>query len=160
VFERHRARREQGAYRQGNSQYGLRKQPCCQNLTPEQVAELMLKRPELRLADNPANVQLAQLLIATPEDQHLQELFQLIARDGLGKAIADEDEFLGNYPPKGSVVTTPELICCGHMPTGDPIVLEPERLFCNLGVFGRTGSGKTSWLYFLIKQILKTGFKC
>jgi len=147
-------------YKKGDGNYSFKNLQQSYDLTPEQVAELMLNRPELRLQDHPANIELAQILTATKEDSSIQELFQLVYHDGLGRAIVTQDEFLGSYPAKGSVVATPDMICCGHMPTGDGIFFNHNRLFCNLGVFGRTGSGKTSWLYPLIKQILKTGFQC
>ncbi len=155
MFENQLNKRKQQPYKMGGDKYRNGSWPANQYLSPEQVAELILKRPELRLADNTATVQLAQLVMATPEDPHAQELFQLIVRDSLGKAIVAEDEFLGNYPPKGSILYTNDFISLGTMPTGDPIVFERNRLFCNMGVFGRTGSGKTSWLYLLVKQILK-----
>ena len=74
-------------------------------LTAEEVAELMLRRPDLRMGDNAGHVELAQLLMGNPEDQHVQELFQLIAQDQAGQAIVADDEFFGAHPPKGSIVS-------------------------------------------------------
>jgi hypothetical protein len=131
---------------------------CPENLSTEQVAELMLKRPELRLTDNPANIQLAQLLMATAEDQHIQELFQLIARDGLGKAIVAEDEFLGNYPPKGGISYPSDFLSLGTMPTGDLAGIIINQLTGNVLLIGRTKSAKTSLLAVLLSypQLLQT----
>lgn len=154
MFENLLNKQKQRSYKKDSNKRSNNHIPSTQHLTPEQVARLMLKCPELRLSDNPANIEIAQLLTGMPEDPYMQELFQLIERDGIANTIAADDTFLGNYP-SGRVIVTPDMVVCGVMPTGDPIVFEYNRLFCNMGVFGRTGSGKTSWLYLLLKQLLK-----
>lgn len=118
----------------------------------------MLKRPELRLIDNPTNVQLAQILVAAPEDVYAQELFQLIARDGLGKAIVADDEFWGNYPPKGSIPYPSDFRALATMPTGDPTGITISQLTGNLLLIGRTKSAKTSLIATLLSypQLLQS----
>jgi len=113
---------------------------------------------KLRLADNPSNLNIAYNTIVMP-DSYMEELFKIVIDKAAAEAMLSDDEFLENYPPKKAIVPTPATICCGLMPTGDPIVFDPKKLYCNLGVFGRPGSGKTSWLYLLIRQILEKGFQ-
>jgi len=126
------------------------------NLTELEVIRLM-RDGNLRLMDEPATVNLASQLIASP-DSYLTELFALRVHEAAAEAMISDDVFRENYPVKQSIPIQPYMVICGVMPTGDPIVLNPNRLFCNMGVFGRTGSGKTSWLYLLIKQILNSDF--
>lgn len=158
MFENQLNKRKQHPYKMGGDKYRNSSWPPNQYLNPEQVAELILKRPELRLADNPATVQLAQLVMSTPEDPHAQELFQLIVRDSLGKAIVAEDEFLGNYPPKGRIVYPKDFCALGTMPTGDPVGLTISQLTGNVLVIGRTKSAKTSLLSALLRcpKLLRT----
>lgn len=127
-------------------------------LTSEQVAKLVLNRPELRLTDSEASIQLARLLVAAPEDQHLQELFQLVARNQSGKAMVAEDEFLGSYPPKSGICYPSDFLALGFMPTSDPVGLMINQLTGNMLLVGRTKSAKTSLLSVLLSYpwLLKT----
>jgi hypothetical protein len=117
----------------------------------------MLKRPELRLADGPGNLQLAQLLMAIPEDEHLQELFQLITRTQVGQTIICDDPYLEAYPPKGSIIYPSDFLCLATMPTGDPVGVIISQLTGNVLFIGRTKSSKTALLTVLLScpQLLK-----
>jgi hypothetical protein len=68
------------------------------------------------------------------------------------------DPFWPNYPASGSVVVTPDMVFCGLMPTGDPIVFVDSRICCNLGEFGRTGASKTCYNYMIVRQFVKKGY--
>ena len=127
----------------------------CRDWTSLEIMEVV-KDDKLRLSDNPDTINLAGQLLNTP-DVYLNELFTLTVNQEIAKATMDDDGFRENYPPAGSVQMTAGCIICGLMPTDDPVVLIPDRLFCNMGVFGRTGSGKSSWIYLLIKQLLVNG---
>lgn len=150
MYNTHPSKRKQWPYKRDGDNYFISSSWLNQNLSPEQVAKLMAKRPKYRLRDNPHNVELSSLLIGTPEDQHLQELFQLIARDGLGKAIVADDEFRGNYPPKGSISHPSDFRTLATMPTGDPTGIADSQMTGNLGFLGITKSGKTSNLMCLL----------
>jgi len=160
MFENNATKRRPWSYRKsGGNGYPAKTWQSNLNLTPEQVAELMLKRPELRLADSKANLELARILIAAPDDAYAQELFQLVARDGLGKAIVAEDEFLGNYPPKENGISYPsDFLPLGTMPTGDLAGIIINQLTGNILLIGRTKSAKTSLLTVLLSypQLLQT----
>ena len=158
MFENQLNKRKQQPYKMGGDKYRNSSWPPSQYLNPEQVAELILKRPELRLADNTATVQLAQLVMSTPEDPHAQELFQLIVRDSLGKAIVAEDEFLGNYPPRGNLLYTNDFLSLGTMPTGDTTGIIINQLTGNVLLVGRTKSAKTSLIADLLSypKLLQT----
>jgi hypothetical protein len=158
MFNTHPNKRKQWPYKRDGDGYTISSSRLNHNLSPEQVAELMLRRPELRLTDNPTNVQLSQILVATPEDFYAQELFQLIARDGLRKAIVADDEFWGNYPPKGSISYPSDFRTLAKMPTGDPTGIADSQMTGNLGFLGITRSGKTSNLMCLLsyREMLKS----
>ncbi len=121
----------------------------------------MALRPDLRLADNPANLRLAYLLAIGEDDPDLEELFGLVVDKQTSQAVLGTatDKFWANYPALGSVPCTPNDIICGFMPSGEAITFDPFRTFCNIGVFGRTGSTKTSWLYPVILQLVRKGFQ-
>lgn len=125
------------------------------NWTAIEVLELV-KNDKLRLSDNAGTLNLAYQLAMTP-DEYLNDLFTHTVNEEVAKMVMCDDSFRENYPVAGSVQVTPDAIICGLMPTGDPVILNPDRLFCNMGVFGRPGSGKTSWLYLLIMQLLIKG---
>ena len=127
------------------------------NLSAIEIIKLM-KNGKLRLMDDPNTVNIASHLAINPDDIYLNELFMLKVNEALAEAMISDDEFRENYPPAHSIMIQPDMLICGVMPTGDPIVMRRDRLFCNVGVFGRTGSGKTSWIYLLIKQLLIKGF--
>jgi hypothetical protein len=126
--------------------------------TAEQVAELMLRRPNLRMGDSAGNAELAELLVGNPDDQHVQELFRLVVQDQVGQAIVADDEFLGAYPPKGSIVYPDDFLALGHMPTGDQIGIIISQLTGNVLLVGPTKSAKTSLLTILLSfpELLKT----
>jgi len=128
------------------------------HLTAQQVAELMLRRPDLRMSDNAGNAELAELLTGNPADQHVQELFQLVVQDQVGQAIVADDEFLGAYPPKGSIVYPDDFLALGTMPTGDQIGIIISQLTGNVLLVGPTKSAKTSLLTILLSfpELLKT----
>lgn len=128
-------------------------------LSPKQILELM-QRKELRFADNPKYVELAYLATVIPEDAALQEILGMVIdkqeiQGIIGTAI---NPFWMNYPAVGSIPSKPNDINCGLMPTGDDIILDPFRTFCNIGVFGRTGSSKTSWVGTVLRQLVKKDF--
>jgi len=127
-------------------------------LTAEQVAELMLRRPDLRMGGNAGNAELAELLMGNPDDRHVQELFQLIAQDQVGQAIVADDEFFGAYPPKGSIVYPDDFLALWTMPTGDKIGIIISQLTGNVLLVGPTKSAKTSLLTILLPfpELLKT----
>ena len=127
------------------------------SLTSAEILNLV-QNSQLRFADNPVNLELAYLTSLMSEDDYLQDLFRHAVDEQIGQAMLAGDEFRDAYPPAGSVSVTVDMICAGLMPTGDPIVFDGTRLFCNFGLFGRTGSGKTSWLYLIVKQLLTRDF--
>jgi hypothetical protein len=150
MLENNWAKNKQKPYKKPDSNYSFKNLRQGYELTPEQVAELMLNRPELRLQDHPANIELAQILTAAKEDSSIQELFQLVYHEGLGKAIVTQDEFLGNYPPKGGISYPNGFRPLGVMPTGDSIGIVISQLTGNILMPGRTKSGKTSLLTELL----------
>ncbi len=124
------------------------------------ILEMML-RPDLRLYDNPANMQLAYWLAMSEKDPDLEEIFKLVIDKQSAQSIIaiNSDPWWPNYPASGSIACGPNDIICGFMPNGDPITLGQLRTFCNIGVFGRTGSSKTTWLFFVILQLIRKGFQ-
>jgi hypothetical protein len=93
-------------------------------------------------------------------DPDLEEVFGLIVDKQTVEAMlaTATDPYYMNYPAIGSIPSHSNDIICGHMPTGEPITLDPFRSFCNIGVFGRTGSSKTSWLSPVLLQFVGKGF--
>lgn len=150
MFETRPNKRKQWFYNRSDGGYVGSNSRRSHNLSPKQVAEFMLNRPEYRLGDNSSNVELAQLLVGRQEDQHLQDLFQLIVHDGLGKAIVADDEFFGNYPPKSSISYPNDFLSLGTMPTGNPTGVLISQLTGNLLLIGRTKSAKTSLLTVML----------
>jgi hypothetical protein len=122
------------------------------------VAEIVVRRPELRLSDSVGCLDMARLLMATPEDAHLQELMQLVIEQQAGAALVLDDVFLGNYPPERGIRYPSDFIALGHMPTGDEIGIIISQLTGNVLLVGPTKSAKTSLLAGLLSfpELLKT----
>jgi len=122
-------------------------------LSPEEIWQLM-QQPELRMADNSSNIMLGQMLMVTPEDQDLHEMFELVARDQMRRAMAADDPFWVNYPPKGAVQAGVEAVELGEMPTGEAILVPCRGGFPNLGIYGITRGGKTTLLKRIVRQLI------
>jgi len=157
MFENYPNKRKHQPYKRGSGKYETDNCQRDRNLTPEQVANLMKNRPELRLRDNPANCELAELAVGMPEDIYIQDLLQQVANDASGRVIFTDDEFLENYPPKGSIVYPRDFRALATMPTGDPTGIADSQTTGNLGFLGITKSGKTSNLTKLLSypELLK-----
>jgi hypothetical protein len=121
----------------------------------------MALRPELRIADNLENLRLAYMLAISENDPDLEELFGLVLDKQQTQAMlgAATDPYYMNYPALGSTPFKSNDIVCGLMPTGEAISFDPFRIFSNIGVFGRTGSSKTSWLFPVVIQLVRKGFQ-
>jgi hypothetical protein len=128
-------------------------------LSPQQILEL-LQQKELRLSDNPKYISLANLASVLPEDAALQDILGMVInkQNILAMLGTATDPFYMNYPALGSTQSNPNGIICGFMPTGEAITLDPFRTSCNIGVLGRTGSSKTSWIVYVVRQLIRIGF--
>jgi hypothetical protein len=124
----------------------------------QQIQAFLLNK-DMRLGDNPRDVRLAQLAANLPEDAVLQDLLGLVIDKKTTEAITaiNSDPWWPNYPALGSIHPKPDDIIVGVMPNGDLITLGQLRMFCNIGVFGRTGSSKTSWINCIMKDLIKKG---
>jgi len=146
MFERYSNKKKKQHFIKNRSMHPTGSLLTNRNLSPEQIADLMLNRPELRLRDNAGNEGLAYILAGIPEDPYLQDLFQLVTHDSIGKAIVADDEFIGSYPPQGSLSYPSDFRKLATMPTGDPTGIADSQVTGNVGLLGRTKSGKTSCL--------------
>lgn len=131
--------------------------PASRRFTPADLAGLFKDHPELRLEYDPAVVQIAQMLMADPEDADVQEMFGQILNKKQAEYMASGDVFWGNYPSPGSVAYPADFLSLGRMPTGDPIGILINQMTGNVGVLGPTKSGKTTLLALLLshRQLLE-----
>ena len=118
--------------------------------TPAEIVNLFREHPELRLDDDPANMQLAEMLMGDLTDQDLQEMFALVVDTKRSDYLKSNDWFWGNYPPPGSISYPADFMAIGQMPTGDQIGLTLSQLTGNVGILGPTKSGKTTLLSILL----------
>jgi hypothetical protein len=135
----------------GNSQLMRR-------LSRQEIGELLIGRPELRLRDNAANLHLGRLLVVEPEDGDLQELMGLVVNTQAGRALVLDHPFLSNYPPRGGICYPDDFLALGLMPTGDTIGIVISQLTGNILLVGPTKSAKTSLLTILLSfpELLET----
>jgi len=127
-------------------------------LSRQEIGELLINRPELRLGDNAANLHLGWLLMVEPEDGDLQELMDLVVNTQAGRALVLDDTFLGNYPPSDGICYPDDFCALGTMPTGDSIGIVISQLTGNVLLVGPTKSAKTSLLAVLLSfpELLET----
>lgn len=148
--------RHPGAFRNQVSKAGSPQ--LMRGLSRQEIGELLINRPELRLGDNAANLHLGRLLMVEPEDGDLQELMDLVVNTQAGRALVLDDTFLGNYPPSGGICYPEHFLPLGVMPTGDQIGIVISQLTGNVLLVGPTKSAKTSLLTVLLSfpELLKT----
>jgi hypothetical protein len=129
-----------------------------QGFSAEEIARLVREHPELRLQDDPAIMQLLQMMIADPDDPDLQGLVADLIRDRRIVFLTSNDVWWGHYPPPGILAYPPDFLPLGQMPTGEWIGLVIGQLLRNLGVLGPTGSGKTTLIAVFLSnpQLLQT----
>lgn len=137
-------------YQQFKSHGTLSNVKAGRGFTTEMINRLFLEHPELRLADNPANIQLAQMLIADSGDMDLQEILSFIVNNQMQALTGCDDEFIGNYPSANSLSYPSDFIDCATMPTGEPAGICIDQFTGNIGFLGRTKSGKTTNLMNLL----------
>ena len=113
-------------------------------MSTEQIAKLKTDRPELRLADNPSNMQLLQMAMADPQDKDTREILDLIVNQQTMQYLTSNDVLYGNYPPKGQLIYPPDFLPLIQMPTGDWFGLVISQLCRNVLFIGPTGSCKTT----------------
>jgi hypothetical protein len=118
----------------------------------------MRDHPEYRLRDDPAIMQLLQMVIADPDDPDVQGLVADLIRDRQIVFLTSNDVWWGNYPPPGGLIYPADFLPLGWMSTGDWVGLVISQLPRNLGILGPTGSGKTTLMAVFLSnpQLLLT----
>ena len=152
MIENRQNKYKQKSYKKARSNVTFTNSQTDNQLTPEQVVDVMLNQPEARLQDNPANSEMAQILIVSDNDSALQELFNLQCKEGIGNAIISQDVFHGNYPAKGGIIYPDDYFALGDMPTGDSIGIAISHLTGNILLVGPTKSAKTSLLIKFLSE--------
>lgn len=122
-------------------------------LTPEEV-QRALQEPVLRLQDSPGLVVLGYRIIAQPAHAQAQFHFCRCLLERRYHAVAAADPYWSNYPARFHPRPR-EMIEVAVMPTGAPMGYAKEDVFCSVGVFGSTRSGKTEFLKPQIVQLVR-----
>lgn len=112
-------------------------------LSPEEIV-LICQDPMLRIKDHREIISVAQQLIVTPEDEYLQELFQLQTQQLRGEALQANDPFHPNYPPRGELAKVADMVPDMQMPNGEWIGPREDRLLSNTLTIGATNTGKST----------------
>jgi hypothetical protein len=120
--------------------------------TADEVRRILLDSPELRLADDPAHVQLAQMLMACPDDPDLQEMFTFVVDNKNREFACSGDVFFGNYWPQGSLNYPEDFLQLAQIPNGDWVGLTVSQLRRNVLFAGPTGSAKSTALKVLLSN--------
>ena len=127
------------------------------HLMPEQIRRILLD-PKTRAGDNPTLYRIGCWLIRNPDDQHLQDLFGHLLSKQNERFVISGDVFWPNYPAAGSIVLGHGMTQFAYMPTGDPVAFTDDRIFCGIGVFGRTGGSKSSLIRIPVIEWAKRGY--
>jgi hypothetical protein len=113
----------------------------------------LLNCPDLRLADNPANIALVQQAMMNPDDRDIGELLQLVVEKQDAERMAACDPFWGNYPPRNSqLLPGGQSITLGDMPTGDYFGFPIGEHEGHVGIHGPTRRGKTNLIKIIVRQ--------
>jgi hypothetical protein len=128
-----------------------------QYFTPEQIRRILLD-PKTRAGDNPTLYRIGCRLIRNPDDSELQDLFGYLLNKQNERFVISGDVFWPNYPIAGTIVLGRGMTQFAYMPTGDPVAFTDDRIFCGIGVFGRTGGSKSSLIRIPVIEWAKRGY--
>lgn len=115
-------------------------------MSQEKLARLLIDRPELRPADDPAFMQLLKLAKQDPQDVDIQEMLAQKIAVAQQAYEASGDPFWGNMPAVRQSPTPAQFVRIGTTSNGIEVGLDYRQLsFTNL-ILGPTGWGKTTTL--------------
>ncbi|KXB07621.1 hypothetical protein AKJ51_00705 [candidate division MSBL1 archaeon SCGC-AAA382A20] len=127
-------------------------------LSPPQI-EKHLSEDRLRFGDNPSEEGLLREVAQIPEDMHLQEMAQLVLNDRMAQSAVDEDPYRGNYPGPGEMEAPEDFCRIGTMGNGVPLGFSASTAIENIGIFGRSGAGKTCLVKVIVALLVLIGFR-
>ncbi len=120
------------------------------------VIELLRDR-RFRFFDEPQLKPLFQAFFRNPQSVALQRMVQRVMQEQFAKFLSSAvPEFHGNYSEKGKIPQDEKgWVKIAQLPVGDPwLTISPLMLTRNTLVCGSTGSGKTSFLRYLVLGLL------
>ncbi|OHB49695.1 MAG: hypothetical protein A2Y10_05935 [Planctomycetes bacterium GWF2_41_51] len=111
-----------------------------------ELASLLTDRSDLRLNDNPANIELIKMAMDDPADKDCQEIIDIVVNRQTKLFATSGDCFWPNYPAKNHLIPPDDFIQLIQMPTGDLFGWTISQLCRNALVIAPTGQGKTTFV--------------
>ena len=123
-----------------------------QGYSAHQIRTFLENHPELRMTDNLAHMQLAELAGKDSSDIDIQKMFAAVVEMKSKQAFESGDVYIDSYPKPGSIVYPSDFIETGRMPTNDPVGFIISQTPRNMLFGGPNGSGKTTCLRAILSD--------